>query len=578
LNKAVWKNVFPFLQWWPLVNQQTVKADLLAGITGAIIVLPQGVAFALIAGLPPVYGMYTAMVTPIIAALFGSSRHMVSGPTTAISLAVFSSVSLYAEPSTESFISLTLLLTFLTGVIQFSLGLARMGALVNFISHSVVIGFTAGAAVLIATTQLKHVLGLHIAGGASFMLTWQSIVENAAAINPFALSAGIGTLLFAILLKKFFPQLPNLLLALIVGTLAVYILRSDDWSIALVGAMPRALPSFTMIHFNYDNIAKLTPSALTVAILGLIEAVAIARSIGSKTHQRLDNNQEFIGQGLSNMVGGFFSCYAGSGSFTRSGLNYTVGAKTPLAAVFAALMLVLIVLAVAPLTAHLPMATVGGIILLVAWNLIDFNYIKSIFRTSKSETSVLLITFISTVFIDLVFAISTGIVFSLVLYLMRTSKPKVVKLAPNLIKGQRKFMDVELHQLTTCPQLHIIRVDGSLFFGAVENIRKVLYKLSETKPHILIIGNGINFIDVSGAELLEEEAHRLKEMGGGLYLSHLKRSVREFLDRGYREKIGNDHFFYSKEDAISYIYSKLDANTCKTCTARIFNECKAEQP
>ena len=565
--------LFPFLLWGPLVNRQTLKSDLIAGLTGAIIVLPQGVAFALIAGLPPVYGMYTAMVTPIVAALFGSSYHLISGPTTALSLAIFSSLSLYAQPSTESFIALTLLLTLLVGVIQFVLGLARMGALVNFVSHSVIIGFTLGAAILIATSQLKHVLGLDIGGGTSFLQTWNYILNHIEEVNLFAVAIGTGTLLVAVLLKKLYPSIPNLLIALLLGSFAAYFLNDRSWAIDVVGAMPRGLPPFKVPNLNFELIVQLTPNALAIALLGLIEAIAISRGIAVKTRQRLNSNQEFIGQGLSNIVGSFFSCYVGSGSFTRSGANYSSGAQTPMAAMFAAAILIVIMLAVAPLAEYLPMPTMGGIILLVAYNLIDVQHLKQVFKTSRSETVILLITFFCTLFINIEFAIFAGIIFSLMFYLMRTSKPKVVLLAPNTINGERKFMNADLHQLAQCPQLHVIRIDGSLFFGAVENVKSVLFELSNTKNHILLIGSGINFIDSSGAELLVDEAERLHSLGGGLYLSHLKKPVRDFMSRGYQSRIGESHFFYSKESAISAIYTRLSVPICKTCTARIFNEC-----
>lgn len=573
LGTVSWKSVFPFLRWWPDVNRKTVKSDLLAGFTGAIVVLPQSVAFALIAGLPPVYGVYTAMVTPVVAALFGSSHQLVSGPTTALSLAVFSTISQFAQPSTESYIALTLLLTFLAGFIQFILGVARMGVLVNFVSHSVIIGFTAGAALLIAASQLKHVLGLHIEAGSSFIVTVGYIASHIEEINVYAVAIGSATLLIALLLRKLFPSVPHLLVVLLLGSTAVYFLNPESLGIYMAEAMPRRLPPVAMISVNYDHLVGLTPQAIAIALLGLIEAVAISRSIATQTHQHLDSSQEFIGQGLSNMIGPFFSCYVGSGSFTRSAVNLTAGAKTPMAAIFAAAILMLIILAVAPLAAYIPMPVMGGIILLVAYNLLDIPHLRQIFRTSRSESAVLLITFISTVFINLVLAIFAGIILSLLFYLMRTSKPKIVMLAPNNISGNRKFMNADLHHLVQCPQLHIIRIDGSLFFGAVDHIKKYLYELSKSKKHILIVATGINFIDMSGAELLVTEAARLKSIGGGLYLSNLKKTARDFLYPEYRKKIGDSNIFSSKEEAISRIYSNLDSSVCHSCKYRIFKEC-----
>lgn len=566
-------SVFPFLKWFPLVNRNTIKADFVAGIMGAIIVLPQGVAFAIIAGMPPIYGLYTAIITPIVAALFGSSHHLVSGPTTTSSIAVFASVSLFAIPQSENYIMLVLCLTVMVGLIQFSLGIARLGSLVNFISHSVVVGYTAGAALLIATYQIKHIVGLNVPDGSNFLETWSFVFSHVAQINPYIFVIGASTILIALLSKRFLPKLPNLLIAMIFGTAIALFIGIDAFHIPVVGKMPRGLPSFNIPEFNYRIITDLIPSAFAVAMLGSIEVFSISRSIATRSRQRLDNNQEFIGLGLSNMVGGFFSCYAGSGSFTRSGLNYSSGAKTPMAAILAAVFLMLIVLLVAPWAAYLPIPTMGGIILLVAYSLIDFKSIRQISRSSKSEIAVLMISSVSILFLDLQFAILVGVLFSLIFYLMRTSKPKVVFLAPGVINDERKFINVELHNLTECPQLHIIRIDGSLFFGAVESIKNTLYELSETKKHILIVGSGINFIDVSGAELLVTEAERLQSMGGGLYFSHLKKPVRDFLNNDYRAKIGDSNFFFSKESAISTIYDRLEAPICQSCTARIFSEC-----
>jgi len=372
--------LFPFLNWFKLVSKDTIKADMIAGITGAVIVLPQGVAFATIAGLPPEYGLYTAMVTPIIAALFGSSYHLVSGPTTAISIVIFSAVSHHAAPGTPEFISIALTLTFLAGVYQLAFGLARLGALVNFVSHTVVIGFTAGAAILIATSQMKHILGIAIPKGESFIHTWIDIFKDIGSSNLYLLLIAMATLLTALLIKKWLPKIPNLLIGMIVGSFIAFGLKDSVEGIALIGEIPGHLPPLSTPDFSFETLTALAPEAFAVALLGLIEAVSISRAVATKSNQRINSNQEFIGQGMSNIAGSFFSSYAGSGSFTRSGINYEAGAKTPMSAIFAAVFLLIIVLLIAPLTAYLPVAAMGGVILLVAYNLIDFHHIDMILK------------------------------------------------------------------------------------------------------------------------------------------------------------------------------------------------------
>jgi len=395
--------IFPFLTWFRIVTKDTIKADMVAGLTGAVIVLPQGVAFATIAGLPPQYGLYTAMVTPIVAALFGSSRHLVSGPTTAISIVVFSAVSNHAEVGSPEFISLALTLTFMAGVYQLAFGLARMGALVNFVSHTVVTGFTAGAAILIVTSQMKHITGIGIVKGESFVHVWLHLLDKLDQVNFYLVLIALVTILATLISRRLRPGWPGLLIGMIAGSVSALLLGYFSTDIQLVGKIPAQLPALTSPQFSLQTIRSLAPEAFAIALLGLIEAVSISRSVASRSGQQIDASHEFIGQGLSNIVGSFFSSYAGSGSFTRSGLNYDAGAKTPFSAIFAAIFLMIIVLLIAPLTAYLPMSSMGGVIFLVACKLIDYRQIWQVLRFSKSESAILLTTFFATLFLELEF-------------------------------------------------------------------------------------------------------------------------------------------------------------------------------
>jgi len=570
--------LFPFLAWTRFVSRQSVKDDFLAGLTGAVIVLPQGVAFAAIAGLPPEYGLYTAMVTPIVAALFGSSYHLVSGPTTAISIVVFAAISRYAEPGTPEFVSLALTLTFLAGVYQLAFGLARLGALVNFVSHTVVIGFTAGAAILIATSQMQHILGIELPPGESFLHTWMDLAALWRSIDPYVLGVALATLASALVVRLFAPKLPNLLIGMVVGSLAALGLGHYTDTIELVGEIPAQLPPFHLPEFSLATLRTLAPEAFAVALLGLIEAVSISRAIATRSNQRIDSNQEFIGQGLSNVVGSMFSSYAGSGSFTRSGINYDAGARTPMSAIFAALMLMGIVLLVAPLTRYLPVAAMGGVILLVAWNLLDFHHIGNVLNFSRSETAILVTTFLCTLFLELEFAIYIGVLLSLVFFLAKTSTPSIPTLSVEVDEesGTRKFVNIQGRTLKQCPQLKIIRIDMSVYFGSVTHIQQRLRTIAENERihHILVIASAINFIDLAGAEMLISENNQLKKEGGGLYFAGLKPSVYHFAARSFFvSKIGPDRFFDTKADAVSSIYRRLDRDICAKCQSLIFTEC-----
>jgi len=572
------ESIFPFLIWFKLITKESLIADLIAGLTGAVIVLPQGIAFATIAGLPPEYGLYTAMVTPIIAALFGSSFHLVSGPTTAISIVVFSAVSHHAVPGTPEFISIALTLTFLAGVYQLACGLARLGSLVNFVSHTVVIGFTAGAAILIATSQMKHITGITIPKGESFLHTWADLFSGISQLNVYLVIIAFATLLTSLVVKKFYPKLPNLLIGMVVGSVIAILFKDMATGIKLVGEIPAHLPPLSSPDFSLKTIKLLAPEAFAVALLGLIEAVSISRAVATKSNQRINSNQEFIGQGMSNMFGSFMSSYAGSGSFTRSGLNYESGAKTPLSAIFAAVALMGIVLLIAPLAAYLPVAAMGGIILLVAYNLIDFHHIKQVLRFSKSESSILLTTFFATLFLELEFAIYLGVLLSLLLFLAKTSTPRIPTLALDITNdGSRKLQNIEKKPLKQCPQLKIIRIDMSIYFGSISHIQNRIAKISDNEQihNILIVASGINFIDLAGAEALVSENNRLKQLNGGLYFVGLKAPVYEFAAKScFIRQLGSHHFFDTKRQAISSIYKRLDKTICSKCNALIFRECQ----
>lgn len=566
--------LFPFLSWLPLVKSSW-KDDLVAGITGTVIVIPQAVAFAMIAGLPPIYGFYTAMVTPIIAALYGSSYHLISGPTTAISIVVYATlVKLDLNPETdiEMFVSMALILTFLTGLFQFLMGLLKMGKLVNFVSHSVIIGFTAGAGILIAFKQLKHVFGLNIPQGSSILEIVLYIFNHLTDINWYVFAVAGGTLAIAILIKYLLKPISRyyMLLAMMIGSVLAFLLGGEQQGIETVGGVPSNLPPFRIPDLNFENIQKLSSGAMVLALLGLIEAVAIARAISLKTHQRIDGNQEFIGQGLSNLIASFFSSYAGSGSFTRSGVNYQAGAKTPMAAIFASLFLMLFLLTLAGYASYLPKATMGGIIVLVGYNLIDFHHIKQVYKSSGKELIVLSITFLGTLFFDLEFALLAGIITSLFFYLDRTSKPNIAELALN--KNGRLVNKIRDEEAKECSSMKIVRIDGSIYFGSLEKIADYFSHLYDEQEvnYVLIAADGINFVDLAAAEWLTYEAMKWKKNRGGIYIAGLKQVSQDVLKNGgFRELIGEDFFFKDKKSAIIAIHNNLD----QPCFKKAFKEC-----
>lgn len=563
------QRLFPFLAWMHDVDRHTLRADLTAGLTGAVIVLPQGVAYALIAGLPPQYGLYTAIVTAIVAGLFGSSRHLVSGPTAAISIVVFSVVSGVVSPDSPEFIPYVLTLTLLTGLIQLALGVVRLGALVNFISHTVVIGFTAGAAVLIATSQLRHLLGLDLRSGQAFIPSLIDVANALPETSLAVLSVGLVTLGSALLIRRLRPRWPYMLLAMAVGGLFAWGIGGAESGVPMVGTMPAQLPPPSMPILSLEALRELAPGALAVAIIALIEAVSIARAVAMRSHQRIDGNQEFVGQGLSNVVGSFFSCYAGSGSFTRSGANYDAGARTPLAAIFASLILVAILLLIPGITRHLPMPAMAGIVLLIAWNLINWHEIRDLLRVSRSESAILLVTFASTLLLALEFAIYLGVLLSLVLYLKRTAQPPLVPLALESIHDEPRVEPAIPGQLPN-DRVQVLRLDGSLFFGAVDHVQLTLHQqTAEGYQHIVLVGQGVNFIDFAGAELLAREADRLRALGGELYFCSFKPSALTLLRQGrYCQTLTEANCFASVEEALESLMQRYESSPSRRREAR----------
>jgi sulfate permease, SulP family len=574
-------NFFPFLAWRHRVNRQTLRADVLAGLVGAVMVLPQGVAYATLAGMPPEYGLYGAMLPAIVGALWGSSWHLMSGPTNATSLMVFATVSALAAPFTPTYVALVLTLNLMVGLMKLGLGVARLGSLVNFISTSVVIGFTAGAGLLIIGAQLRNFFGIDVPQEASFIAGIRDVVTHLGETRPPVLAVGAFTLVAALAGRRWFPRVPYMLTGIVLGALLAYLLSLlGIANVPTIGALPSAVPPLSMPDVTPGTWQTLAPIALALTVIGLSEAISSARAVALKSGQRIDGNQEFIGQGLANIVGAFTSSYPTSGSFNRTGANYEAGARTPLACVFSAILLLVILLLIRPLAGFLPVASMAGVLFIIAMGLIDVRAMRRLWRTSRADALTLAVTFVATLTIRLEVAILVGVLVSLLVYLNRATHPHVVRVAPDPAQ-QRRFRRIR-EETPLCPQLDMLRIDGALFFGSVEHIRDEIDAARATRPatrHLLLIGTGINLVDSTGAELLANLASSLRDAGVELYLCRMRPDVVALLERGdYLGTIGRDHVFATKEQALSVIYRKLDAAKCAACMARIFEECQTTLP
>ncbi|MEM7507745.1 MAG: SulP family inorganic anion transporter [Pseudomonadota bacterium] len=569
--------LLPFLQWVDRVDRHTLRDDFFAGFTNAAIVLPQGIAFAAIAGLPPQYGLYTAMITPVIAALWGSSWHLVSGPTTAISVVIFATVSEQFEAGSPDYIAAVLSITLLAGLFQLVLGLVKLGQLVSLVSHSVMVGFTAGAAVLIALSQVSGFLGQSLPRPEDPVAFVQALWRVLPEVDVLVIAISLGTLVIAAVIKRFFPVWPNYLIALVAGSAFGYLAGAADQGVAYVQPVSSGIPPLAMPVMSFDTVRTMSQGAFALALIGLLEAVSISRAMAIKSRQTLDSNQEIIGQGLSNIGGSFFSAYMGSGSFTRSALNYESGAKTPLAAILAAVLLLCILLLVAPLIAYIPLPAMAGLIVLVAWKLVDWKEIRHILRSSLAETAILSVTFLAVVLVNLEFAIYSGVILSLSLFLRRTMRPGLPINVPNPSVPGRPFMSAAHWRLPECPQAVFIRVQGPLYFGAVEYLEKEFRRLERERPeqlYLVLFIDGSVGLDLAGSELLVSEAKRRETRGGQLYLVGRYPPLRRQLAQFHVPRlIGRKHIFRRKTHAVDALVRNVDKDICATCKARVFLEC-----
>lgn len=407
-----------FARWLPVWRQPgTLRADLMAGLTGAVVVLPQGVAFATLAGLPPQYGLYAAMLPCIVAALFGSSRLMVTGPANAISLTTMALIAPLALPGSPDYIRLVLTLSFLVGALQLLLGLARVGAIVERVPHSVVVGFTTGAALLIMVNQLAPALGLQLPRASSVWAQLKAVASHLGQAQPMAVIVAAATVAVALLARPLNRWVPAMLIAVLAGTLVAKLLAwaVPAWpALVTVQALPGPLPPLSWPDLSIDTVRSLFGATLVMTLLALTEATAIAKAVARQYRDTLDGNREFIGQGLANLAGSFFSSMPASGSFNRSGVNVEAGARTPLAAASAAVFLVLILSGVAPLATHLPLAVVAGLLYVVARGLIDVAELRRLWTEEPLERVPLAVTLVGTVVLSLEWAILLGITSALV--------------------------------------------------------------------------------------------------------------------------------------------------------------------
>lgn len=546
--------------WVYELDRDTVRTDAQAALLGALVVLPQGIAFATLAGLPPAWGLYTSIVPCIVAALAGSSRRMVSGPANATSLAIAAMLAPLAAANTPGYLQLALVATFGVGVLQMLLGLLRLGSLTNFVSPSVMLGFTSGAAVLI----VWHALG-------DMLASWPAVLVGAA------------TLAAALYGKRWFGNGQNLLLALVVGSVGAAALTWAGFDSEQVGRIPQQLPHLQAPPLNGDDLRRLASISLALAIVSLGQTVAVGKTLAGRHNELFDANRECFGQGLSNLVGSFFSCFISCGSMNRSVVNEQAGARTPLAAVMSGLMVMVLLVLATPVLAWIPLAAIAALLLLVGWSLVDQPHWRRVVRMDATETAIAGGTFVATLALSLEVAVLGGVTASLVTYLYRSARPALRTMGfvtPPGLPGQRPFVVIDEptpDALPECPQLKLLRMEGAVYFGAIAHVGEHLHGLRvgpNVQRHLLVMSKSMSSIDLAGADLWDMELLRRRALGGDLYFHRPRQQVMDLWRRsGFLDRLGEGHIFDSKPEALATIVPQLDDDICAGCRRRIFNEC-----
>lgn len=551
----------PFLRWLPL-NGATVRADLIAGVTVALVLIPQSMAYAQLAGLPPYYGLYAAFLPVIVAAMWGSSHQLATGPVAVVSLLTASALAPFAALGSEQFIALAIMLAFLVGAVQLFIGIFRLGVIVNFLSHPVIVGFTNAAAMIIGLSQLNKIFGVSMQRSEHFANDiWGVVLQIGDTDIPTFLMAVAA---FAIMIgfKRYFPKFPGVLVAVAVTTLASWLFGFADAGGKVVGDIPVGLPTFALPAFDWDMMTTLLSSAFVISIVGFMEAISVAKAMTAKTKQRLDPNQELIGQGLANMCGSFTQAYPASGSFSRSAVNLNAGALTGLSSVFTGVIVAVTLLFLTPLLYHLPKAVLAAVIMMAVIGLINFKAMKHAWDVHKHDGIASIVTFLTT----LAFAphldkgIFAGAGLAIVLYLYRTMCPRVAILGRY---SDGTLRDIAVHKdLPTDERILAVRFDGSLYFANVSYFEDAILEAVRQKDitFLLVVGDAINQMDASGEEVLHQVTQRLRDNGITVVFSGFKKQIFEVL-RSTRlfQIIGEENLFPTVEMALTAIYERLDA-------------------
>ncbi|MDN3618432.1 solute carrier family 26 protein [Polaribacter undariae] len=551
------KKIIPILEWLPNYNTSLFKGDLLAGITVGIILIPQGIAYALIAGLPPIYGLYCALMPQVMYAIFGSSRQVAIGPVAMDSLIVATGVSTLALAGSESYISIAILLALMVGAIQFLMGVFSLGFIVNFLSKPVITGFTSAVALIIGFNQFRNLFGVDFVQSDQLQYVVADVFGRIIDFNHPTTIIGLISVVIIIILRKINKKIPSALIVVILGILILKFFGSSISGVSIVKDIPSGLPIFGIPEFDIDLIRELLPIAFTLVMVGYLETISIGKSLEAKQDEyRIRPNQELIALGISNMVGSLFKAYPTTSSFSRSAINQESGARTGMAALISVVMVVITLLFLTPLFYHLPKTVLAAIIIVAVFNLVNIKEAVFLWKANHLDFWLMLATFIGTLLLGIEFGIIVGVGLSLIVLIYRTSRPYVAELGKvpnsNFYRNRSRFEEVIIED-----DVLIFRFDAQIFYANSSYFRDKLdemaYRKGDSLKLIVLDAESINRVDSTGVEMLKERIKFYKKKGITFLLAGVKGPVRDDLFRsGILSIIDINHFFMRSNDAVKF--------------------------
>ncbi len=526
-------SIFPFLEWLKTYNRGYLFKDFIAGLTVTIILIPQVMAYAILAGMPPVYGLYAALLGTAVASLWGSSSHLSTGPAALISFLVVTALVPYALPDSTEFIALAIILALIIGLIQLLMGIFKLGFIMNFISHSVIAGFTTAAAIIIATTQIPSLGGFTVPKHEFVFLNIYEIFNSLPQVNWLTLAIGMTSVVIIIgIKKKVSKAFPAALIVIVIGILLSYLFDFESYNVAVIGTIDARISLPSVPNVSVRTVLELLPSALIIAVIGFLEGYAIANAIAQKSKQKIDINQELIGQGLGNIASSVFRGFPIAGSFSRTAITYSAGGVTGLSSVFVSIFVLITILFLTPYLYYLPKAILSAVVISALVDLIEFSKFRETFNLSATDGMVITTTFVFSFILKPDDAIFIGIVVSLVLFFRKTLIADVVEEV--FIMEEERFRKITFgNEIRVRPEIMVIRIDMSIFFANVNNIvdqiEGLVTRKGEGLEHLVVDFSGVNYVDVSGCEKLNELFEELGAKGIKIYVLYRKKQIRDIM-------------------------------------------------